>query len=195
MRNTILELLKKVNRAGVEDLITFLMESDFFTAPASTKYHGNHDEGLAAHSLNVFKTFERKVKGYKLIVPEESVIIAGLLHDVCKVNFYAKEQKWRKDENNKWESYESFGVKDEFPFGHGEKSVTILQDFIKLTDQEKMLIRWHMGAWEPQESRAKMSEAMDIYPEIVLLQTSDQEVSRLIDIKIDITKGDNNNGK
>ena len=136
--------LRKVNREGMDALIEFLVENtDYFTAPASTKYHGNYEGGLIRHSNNVVNLLYEKNKRYNLGIPDESIIICGLLHDICKCNFYQKSVKWEK-ENGKWKSFLSYSIKDTMPLGHGAKSVIILQEFIKLTDLEKYMIMWHM---------------------------------------------------
>lgn len=183
MKEKILEVLKTVKRLEIESLITFLEESDFFKAPASTKYHGNFEGGLAEHSWNVYQIFKRKVQGYKLDIPEDSIVIAGLLHDICKVNFYTKETKWRKDCNGRWESYEDYGVCDSFPVGHGEKSVMMLQKFINLTDTEIMLIRWHMGGFESEDNRMHLYNALELCPAIAALHTADMEATYLLERK------------
>lgn len=183
MKDKILEILKTINRPGIDKLVDFLVNSDFFTAPASTKYHSNFKGGLMEHSLNVYQIFKRRVYGYKLEIPEESIIIAGLLHDMCKVNFYNIETKWRKDDKGKWESYEAYGVKDTFPVGHGEKSVMVLQKYIPLTDVEILLIRWHMGGFEPEENRMHMYNALEICPAIAALIAADMESTYLMEKK------------
>lgn len=142
-----------IKRDGISELVEWLETTDFFTAPASTRFHGNYDGGLLDHTMLVLHF---ALHNFNYIVKEkpdleylrESVVISALFHDLCKVNYYVKEQKWRKDQNNKWEEYFGYGVKDNFPFGHGEKSVYIISKFIKLTDAEAMAIRWHMGATE-----------------------------------------------
>lgn len=183
LKECIMDELKKVERPGMNELIEFLENSDFFTAPASTKYHSSHECGLAIHSWYVLKGFRRKVAGYELNVPEDSQTICALLHDICKVRTYKKEQKWRKDDKGKWEDYEAYVVDDQFPAGHGEKSVIILQKFIKLTDQEIMMIRWHMAGFEPSDNYKYYNGAMDKYPEIVALIAADIESTYLLEKK------------
>jgi len=143
--------LSHVKRDGMEEFLQWLKtETDYFTAPASTSFHNNHEGGLLEHSLNVLRF---ALHNFNLIVkynPEleylkESIIISALFHDLCKVNFYKKEEKWTKDANNKWKSYLGWGVDNKFPLGHGEKSLYLLAKFIDLTDGEALAIRWHMG--------------------------------------------------
>jgi len=143
-----------ITRPGIENLVAYLKnETDWFTAPASTQFHGNYPGGLLEHSLNVVRialhNFNFLVK-YKpdLEYLRESVVIAALFHDVCKTNYYTIAVKKKKDDNSKWVEYDSYKAEDKFPFGHGEKSAYIIQKFMTLTDVEALAIRWHMGATE-----------------------------------------------
>lgn len=134
-----IELLRSTKREGIEKLIDFLEKTDFFTAPASTRFHMSCEGGLLQHSLNVYDCLaglgtttgdvqEFQAAGMRLdSIPQESIIIVALLHDLCKVNFYATEMRWRKDANNKWEQYPVYAVNDRNPYGHGEKCGRRLQ--------------------------------------------------------------------
>lgn len=143
-----------IKREGIKELMNWLeTETDFFTAPASTSFHGNVEGGLMQHSLNVARFALHNLNMIVKEKPEleelrESVILCGLFHDVCKTNTYFLDKKWTKDENNKWKEYIGYKVNDSFPLGHGEKSLYLISNFIKLTDQEALAIRWHMGATE-----------------------------------------------
>lgn len=183
IKEQILRVLVKVKREGMLELISFLENSDFFKAPASTKYHGSYEGGLAEHSLNVYSCLAAKNSTYNLGIDEDTLAITALLHDACKINFYKVEQKWRKDANNKWESYETFGVDDQFPAGHGEKSVIMLQKHIKLTDLEILMIRWHMGGFEGKDNPMALQNAMSMYPEVVALHAADLEATYIIEGK------------
>lgn len=149
-RDFILQKWNSVTRPGVEDLVNYLMASDFFVAPCSTVFHLSEPGGLAKHSKHVFELLAEKIKRYNLTeeCPEVSVIICALGHDLCKTNFYIRTPKWTK-ENNQWIEREVWTVNDELPLGHGEKSLSILQDYIMLTPEEKKAIRWHMVAFDP----------------------------------------------
>lgn len=186
MKDRILTLLKSVNRDGIDNLIEWLEKSDFFTAPASTKFHGNYEGGLAEHSYNVYQLFKLKVEQFNLGLSEETIIISSLLHDLCKVNFYKKEQRWRKDENNKWEEYYPYVYDDKLPLGHGEKSVMLLQSYIKLTREEIFLIRFHMGGFLDGENLKSYYQAVELYPYIVALHTADYEASKFLEEKREI---------
>ena len=160
-----IELLRSTKREGIEKLIDFLEKTDFFTAPASTRFHMSCEGGLLQHSLNVYDCLvnlgtttgdvqEFQAAGMRLdSIPQESIIIVALLHDLCKVNFYATEMRWRKDANNKWEQYPVYAVNDRNPYGHGEKSVMMASEFIHLTMEERYAIRWHMGMSEANIDR------------------------------------------
>jgi HD superfamily phosphohydrolase YqeK len=138
------------NRTGKAELFEWLERSDFFTAPASAKYHGSYEGGLVEHSLNVYDALVKLLTIYPEVqVPEESIAIVALFHDLCKVNMYEKETRYRKDENGKWEPYEAYTHNERLHYGgHGSKSVFILQNFIKLTPEEAVAINCHMGSWE-----------------------------------------------
>jgi hypothetical protein len=170
--------LRKAQRPGMLELMEWLEKSDFFTAPASTKYHCSYEGGLAEHSWNTYQVFCHKNKIYKLGLPEDTLIICGLLHDVCKIAFYKKGSRNVK-ENGQWVAKEVWEVEDKEPLGHGEKSVIILMDFIKLTDFEKYAIRWHMGFSEG--TNYSLSTALDLMPGIVTLHTADMESSYILE--------------
>lgn len=187
-----LKLLGSVNRPGIKDLINYLEnETDFFEAPASTKFHGNFKGALVQHSLNVYALLAIKNNQYHLGLSEDNIIISALLHDLCKANFYCLEAKNKKiysetgrlsDQlgNFYWESRLGYGVEDKFPLGHGEKSMSLASDYIKLEDIEKMLIRWHMG---PFASRGDydFNNACDWNPALIAIYTADFEASVLFE--------------
>lgn len=182
IKSTIINLLEKSTRKGMNDLIKYLLDSDYFTAPASTKYHSNVPGGLAFHSMNVRNLMAEKNERFNLDIPEETINIAGLLHDFCKVGFYTTGKRWFKDTTHgTWKSYDTYLCKDDFPIGHGEKSVIMLQKYIELTDVEIMMIRWHMGTSEESCNIRSYFNAVSKYPQIVIMQTSDFEASQLME--------------
>ncbi len=135
-------LLRSTNREGIENLIAYLEgETDFFTAPASTSKHGALYGGLLMHSLEVYRLLENFSKPLK-DVPAESLIICGLLHDVCKANMYTVRTRNIKNEQGRWEEVEVFTIDEQFPFGHGEKSVYLTAKYIPLSDEEALAIPW-----------------------------------------------------
>ena len=153
VKNFIEEKLKSTGREGIDKLIEYLDKSDFFIAPASTKYHGCYEGGLAEHSVNVMDSILKidDMLNKEYGVPkenEESLILVSLLHDICKVNTYFPKTLWRKNEEGKWESYEGYERKPIFEMGHASKSVFIVQNYIKLTPKEAQAIYWHMGPYD-----------------------------------------------
>lgn len=142
---------RHVIRAGADDLLKWLESSDFFTAPASTQFHGCHEGGLLQHSLNVYDCLVKCIDAAGLTndIPADSVALAALLHDVCKVNFYKKGfRNVKNEETGQWERKEIYQIEEKFPCGHGEKSVIILQNFLRLTTDEIYAIRAHMGGFD-----------------------------------------------
>lgn len=178
MKTKFLTLLSSVNRPGMDQLIDWLTnKSDFLTAPASTQYHGAKEGGLVEHSLAVYESL-KAIKGlYSIDCAAESAVICGLLHDICKANFYSvSTRNVKNDKTGQWEKKPFYQIEDQFPYGHGEKSVLIIREFIQLQVEEMMAIRWHMGAWGSTEyaERQALSAAMDKYPLILALQMADQ---------------------
>lgn len=179
MKQRFIELLKATNRSGILELITFLdKETDFFTAPASTNYHGACEAGLLIHSLEVYNALVKIQTSFALGLEKNSVIICGLLHDICKANFYKRAYRNRKnDASGLWERVDAYEIEDQFPVGHGEKSVIILQEYIKLYQEEVMAIRWHMGGFDDSAKTytgAKcLSTAMGRSPLVTALHMAD----------------------
>lgn len=170
MKEEFIKLLKETNREGMDKLIDFLEGSDFFSAPASTRYHGAWKGGLAEHSMKVYEILKTKTED------SDSVKIVALLHDVCKTNFYKTDYRNIKN-NGVWEQVPYYTVDDTIPYGHGEKSVMMISEFIKLTPEEKYAIRWHMGFTEPKELYGTISEAYKKYPLALLMHEADLEAT------------------
>ena len=165
-------------------LISWLeIETDYFTSPASAQQHGNYEGGLLEHSLcvlefalNSFNWIIKKKPEYEYL--KESIIICSLFHDVCKTNRYVKEEKWTKDSQGKWKSYTGLSYKsDDFPFGHGEKSVIMISKHFELTNPEMLAIRWHMSVYDVAPTMAnytKMSyEQASTHPLVRIIHTAD----------------------
>jgi len=175
---------KYITRDGSADLRAWLLASDFFTAPASTKYHGSHEGGLCEHSNNVFDQLIRLLKAYPEIkTTGETAAIISLCHDVCKIDCYVKELKSRKtgslQPNGKpeWEDYYGYSWDEQFPYGnHGAKSVYLIQKFISLTDTEAIAIQCHMGN---EDGRYGVSESYRQYPLAWLLHVADEAAAYL----------------
>lgn len=185
-QQAIIDLLESTKREGMDKIVDWLNTSDFFTAPASTQYHLNCSGGLAFHSLSVYKTLEAKIKKDNNIygnIPEESLIIVALLHDVCKIDFYDTFMKNVKNEAGQWVQEENYRCNDKDPLGHGEKSaLLLLMKGLKLTEEEMYAIRWHMGAFN-EDSLATMNytNAIHKYPLILALHESDCESSNILE--------------
>ena len=196
MKEKFIELLRSTNREGIDKVINYLEKSGFFTAPASTTHHLANEGGLMEHSMNVHTAAvatKRQMLSLKPElenrIPDDSVTIVALLHDICKANIYKKAQKWRKDKQGKWEQYDSYDVDySKLPVGHGEKSVIMLLSLgLKLTIDEIVAIRWHMGAWDlpfqSYEEKSNINEAANNFPLVSILQTADNLATHLLETK------------
>jgi hypothetical protein len=180
-------LREKVHREGIDKLIDFLCSDncDFFTAPASTRYHGAYPGGLLEHSLNVYDCLcdylarPRVREVYGLEFSEESVAIVALLHDMCKVNFYVESTRNVK-ENGVWKAVPYYTIDDQLPYGHGEKSVYIISGYMRLTRDEAFAIRYHMGYSSTEDPR-NVSAAFEMFPLAFALSTADSEATYFIE--------------
>lgn len=179
----------KIQREGADKLLEFLQKSDFFTAPASTRYHGACEGGLLAHSLNVYDCLvdilnrPRMKELYGVEYSDETIAIAALMHDVCKVNFYKTSFRNAKDENGKWVSVPYYTIEDNLPYGHGEKSVYIVSGFMRLTRDEAFAIRYHMG-FSGTEDTNNVSKALEMFPLAYALVCADMEAAFLMEGKL-----------
>lgn len=189
-------LLMSTGRTGIDKVIEYLRKTDFYDAPASAKYHSNYETGLLDHSLMVYSIAEAFFEKMKLIdpelaitIPEESIIISALLHDVCKVCFYKKTVKWKKDEHNDWMQYDGYEIEDSFPIGHGEKSVIMLLKIgLDLNPCEMLSIRYHMGFFGESnvEFKNAMKSSIKMCPLVVLLQQADCSATMLFENEIEM---------
>jgi hypothetical protein len=177
----------KIKREGADRLLDYLLSenSDFFTAPASTRFHGAYEGGLLEHSLNVYECLcdfvkhSRFCSKYGFSFDEESLAIAALLHDVCKTNFYKTEMRNVK-KNGVWESVPYYTIEDNLPYGHGEKSVYIISGFMRLTRDEAFAIRYHMG-FSGTEDANQVGRALEMFPLAFALCMADMEASYYIE--------------
>ncbi len=174
-------LCASVKRKGISELLEWLGKSDFYTAPASTRFHGSYEGGLVQHSLNVYDELKRLLSIYPEIeCSEETAVIISLFHDLCKVNFYGIDKRNRKNESGQWESYNAYKVDEKFCFGgHGSKSVYLTQHFIKLTPEEAVAINCHMSAFDG----GNIGSAYDQFPLAWLLSVADQSASYIKESK------------
>ena len=189
--------LLSTERDGVDRLIEFIRKSDFYTAPASTRYHNCHEGGLLEHSLNVYDCLTKKADNptwhqYLITVDPQSRKIVPLLHDLCKSYMYITEYKNKKvySESGKksdevgrfdWVSVPGYTTDDRIPYGHGEKSVMMIEEYMKLMPVERYAIRWHMGFTEPKENYNALSTAIRKYPLILAMHEADLEATYMLE--------------
>ena len=199
-------LLLSVDRDGIRKLVDYIRNNtDFYTAPASTRFHLACEGGLLQHSLNVYDCLVAKKESpvWKPIldgIPNESLIIIALLHDLCKTNFYAEDFKNQKSYDAEkvaaadysqrkhdqkgdfiWETVKIYKIDDKTPLGHGEKSAMLVQCFIRLKMHEVMAIRWHMGFSEVKENYNMVGQAMEEYPIVLALNEADLEATKILE--------------
>lgn len=181
VKDEFIEIYKNnIKREGSEELLNWLIKTDFFTAPASTKFHSAFEGGLCEHCVKVYKRFLNMIKAefgdnYQNVISDESIAIIGLLHDVCKVNCYQTELRNVKDENGVWVKQPYYVFNEDLPYGHGEKSVYIINGFLRLTREEAITINWHMGGFDARVKGGSysISEAFYRYPVAVIFHTAD----------------------
>lgn len=191
------QLLTSVKRDGIDKLLAYIRKSDFYRAPASTRFHSCHDGGLLEHSLNLYECLLSKKQNpiwadVLREVDDESLILVALLHDLCKSYLYIPEFKNKKvysdtgtkrDEGGRfdWQAVKGYSTDDKIPYGHGEKSVMMIEEFIKLKPIERYAIRWHMGFTEPKEYWNTLTTAIKKYPVILAVHQADMEATYLLE--------------
>lgn len=198
-RKFIIETLSGIKREGanIDKLITKLDSSDFFTAPASTRYHNAIKGGLADHSLNVYYNLRSLVKNKHLEkeISEESIIICGLLHDISKINLYEPSARNKKVYSESGSKYDQLGRFDwvsemswarvpeheRFQYGnHEETSEYMIRCFMPLTVEESVAILHHHGGKGYDSSNQNISYMMSVNPLLTLLHTADM-ISTFVD--------------
>lgn len=178
---------ENIQRPGADRLVSWLAKTDFFVAPASTKYHLAHEGGLVEHSLHVYERFRdlcirEAEKGNGFDMPSgETIAICALLHDVCKADFYVQDFRNAKNEEGIWVKVPYYRIEDTLPYGHGEKSVYIINSFIHLSREEAFAIRWHMGGFDDavKGGSYSLSKAFEMYPLALLLHVADLQATYL----------------
>lgn len=208
MKEVFLEIYKdNIKRPGADKLLDWLEGSDFFEAPASTRFHLSRPGGLVEHSVHVYERLRelytnelaRNSNGPVILSDEEeeTLAICGLLHDLCKVGIYKKEpknqktydsekvkkaQKWQIKHDDMgdfiWETVMGYKFDDQLPYGHGEKSVYIISGFMKLSREEAFAIRYHMGAWQEAEKQ-NAGNAFNMFPLAVMTHVADMQATYL----------------
>lgn len=180
---------KHIKREGSDNLLDWLITTDFFTAPASSKFHSAYEGGLCDHSIKVFNRFVKLLnmeygENWTDRISMESVAIIALLHDLCKVNFYKTEYRNVKVDGQ-WVQVPYYSIEDTLPYGHGEKSVYIISGFMKLTREEAMAINWHAGGFDDRVRGGSysMADAYYKFPTAMLFHSADIMATYLDEIK------------
>ena len=179
-------LTDAIARPGMDKLMAMIEKSDFYTAPASTRFHGAYEGGLLEHSLHVYERLNNKKHNDPFWieqlanVEDESIAIAALFHDICKTYFYVVEMRNKKVDGS-WIQVPAYTVNDKIPYGHGEKSVMMLEEYIKLKPVERYAIRWHMGPYSGDQDWNTLGTAMEKYPLVLALFEADMEATHIME--------------
>lgn len=190
-KNEFIEIYKEnITRPGSDKLLNYLIseQSDFFTAPCSTRFHGSYAGGLVQHSINVYNCLkdylsrQRTKDVYGMNYTDESIALVSLLHDVCKMNFYSVDYRNAKNEQGVWEKVPYYTINDQLPYGHGEKSVYTVSGFMRLTREEAFAIRYHMG-FSGIEDRNSIGKAFEMFPLAFALSVADMEATYFLESK------------
>lgn len=169
-----------IRRDGIHKLMDWLEKSDFYTAPASTRYHGSHAGGLLEHSLNVYDALKDlcALHAGRISATDESIAIVSLFHDLCKVNFYKPDTRNVKV-NGVWTAVPTYTIEEKFAYGgHGSKSVFLVERFIRLEPEEAVAINCHMGAWDGDKY---VSSVYERSPLAFLLHVADETASFMME--------------
>ena len=175
---------ENITRRGADRLLEWLDSdaSDFFTAPSSTRFHGSYEGGLVEHSLNVYECLKdylarpRTKELYGMDYSPETIAVTALHHDICKVGIYALDCRNAKNEQGVWEKVPYYTVRDTLPYGHGEKSVYMIQSFMRLTRDEAFAIRYHMG-FSGNEDKNNIGRALEMFPLALAVNVADMEAT------------------
>ena len=187
-RERFIEIFKNnIKREGADKLLDYLLSpaSDFFTAPASSRFHSAYEGGLLDHSLNVYDCLvsylsSDREKAFGFNYSDESIAIVALLHDLCKVGVYKKGFRNVKDDRGVWQRVDTFEYDDQLPYGHGEKSVYIISGYMRLTREEAFAIRYHMGYSSTEDAR-NVSAAFEMFPLAFALSVADSEATYYVE--------------
>lgn len=178
-----------IRRPGSQRLLEYLQSpaSDFFEAPASTRFHGAYKGGLVDHSLNVYDCLndylsrERVKRVYGLDqISDETIAVVALLHDLCKINVYHPGKRNVKI-NGEWQSVDTFEYHDALPYGHGEKSVYMITGFMRLSRDESFAIRYHMAFPSGNDDPRSIGYTFEHFPLAFALSTADMEATYFLE--------------
>lgn len=175
MNQEFVTLTNLIHREGAEDLFKWLRSTDFSTAPASTNSHGAWPGGLLTHSVGTAQILlDLTAKNNIEWDYPDSPILIGLLHDICKVNSYHEYTKNYRDVAGSWKSRTEYYFDEQYPMGHGEKSLFLASRYMSLTDQEALCIRWHMTSYESWAERVASEKAIILCPQVLWVRTADR---------------------
>jgi len=150
-RSRISSLLTSTERPGMNELLAYMVDGGFFTSPASTRYHGCYEGGLAKHSLGVFDELTAFNNRFKFGVDANTITITTLLHDLCKMGAYRPTAKPGSKQPYSWNPAQ--------PKGHALLSLLrIVRTGVELTELEESMIRYHMGIYGSQECMGDKGE-------------------------------------
>lgn len=196
------DALSSIEREGIDKVIDYCREHDMYTAPSSTKFHLSVKGGLLQHSLNVYNiarnimdknedgTLSYKVNGVEVCrVTEDTLKIATLLHDFCKMDTYKPYYKTVEHSDGSISKVKSYKFDEDLPMGHGDKSVYLLNGIISLTEEEACAIRWHMGAFGNESNSMGFSKAVSKYPIIWCIHSADMQAAQFMEAKTGNRKG------
>lgn len=188
-KTAFINLMNSTGREGIDKLINYLeTKTDFFTAPASSKFHNNFEGGLLEHSLNVYKNFKALLELRGIEFDDASIIITSLCHDLCKANYYIKEQR-NKKVDGKWESYDFWSTNKNptIPLPHSSRSIRLIKSFISLKFEEELIIYYHMGPYggEDYEYKNLLQSVNEKYPTTLLFYIADLMSSYLDEKKLE----------
>jgi len=194
MKDHFIEIYQQhITRPGADKLLDWLKSGDFFEAPASTRFHLSCPGGLVEHSIHVYERLKKLYMDSPIDAEnpwlssedDETIAICALLHDICKANFYTVEMRNRKNERGQWEQYPFYVVNDQLPYGHGEKSAYIVSGFMRLSREEAMAIRWHMGGFDDSVKGGSyaLSGAFEKFPLALLLHLADMQATYLDEVE------------
>ncbi len=175
-----------IKREGADKLLAYLLESDFFEAPASARFHSSYEGGLAEHSIKVYECLkayldrQRVKEVYGIQYSDETIAITALLHDLCKIGCYQKGFRNVKDETGKWQQVPAYNFNDPLPYGHGEKSVYIISGFMKLKREEAFAIRYHMG-FSNTDDKNSVGKAFEQFPLAFAASVADMEATYFLE--------------
>ena len=177
---------QNIKREGADKLLNYLLESDFFQAPASARFHSSYEGGLAEHSIKVYECLkaylerERVKEVYGIKYSDETIAITALLHDLCKIGCYQKGFRNVKDETGKWQQVPTYNFNDPLPYGNGEKSVYIISGFMKLKREEAFAIRYHMG-FSNTDDKNSVGKAFEQFPLACAASVADMEATYFLE--------------